>query len=100
MTARAPMRHYQVIEAMGDTLPSINGKPTGPDVDTFSHPRKLKGFRRSENQAPNPAFLKSWGEVCGEWSKRYGPLVSGWWFDGYKLEMKEAYDSLRNEQKR
>ena len=97
MTARAPMRHYQVIKAMGDTLPTIDGKPAGPRVDPMSHPRKLKGFRRSENQAPNPAFLKSWGEVCGEWSKRYGPLVSGWWFDGYKLEMKEAYDSLRKE---
>jgi hypothetical protein len=97
LTARAPMRHYQVIKAMGDTLPTIDGKPAGPRVDPMSHPRKLKGFRRSENQAPNPAFLKSWGEVCGEWSKRYGPLVSGWWFDGYKLEMKEAYDSLRKE---
>lgn len=97
MTARAPMRHYEVIKAMGDTLPSINGKPAGPNVNPMSHPRKVKGFRRSENQAPNPGFLKNWGEVCGEWSKRYGKLVSGWWFDGYKMEMKEAYEPLKKE---
>ena len=96
MTARAPMRHYNIIKAMGDTLPSINGKPAGPKIDTMSHPRKIKGFRRSENQPPNPIFLKNWGDVCGEWSKRYGPLVSGWWFDGYKIEMKDAYEDLRS----
>ncbi len=50
MTARAPMRHYNIIKAMGDTLPSINGIPAGPKVDPLSHPRKLKGFLRSENQ--------------------------------------------------
>lgn len=97
MTARAPMRHYEVIKAMGDTLPTIDGKPAGPDVDPMSHPRRLKGFRRSENQAPTSEFLKTWGEVCGEWSKRYGSLVSGWWFDGYKIEMKDAYESLKAE---
>jgi hypothetical protein len=97
MTARAPMRHYKVIQAMGDTLPSINGKPAGPHVDPMSHPRKVKGFLRSENQAPNPTFLKNWAAVCGEWSQRYGTLVAGWWFDGYKTEMKDAYESLRKE---
>ncbi len=98
MTARAPMRHYNIIKAMGDTLPSINGKPTGPKVNPLSHPRKLKGFLRSENQPPNPTFLKNWGDVCGEWSKHYGTLVSGWWFDGYKTEMKDAYESLQSEE--
>lgn len=97
MTARAPMRHYHIIKAMGDTLPTINGKPAGPKVNPLSHPRKLKGFRRSENQPPNPVFLKTWGDVCGEWSRRYGRLVSGWWFDGYKLEMQQAYESLQKE---
>ena len=97
MTARAPMRHYEIIKAMGDTLPSINGKPAGPKVNPLSHPRKVKGFLRSENQAPNPVFLKNWGEVCGEWAKRYGKLVSGWWFDGYKMEMKDAYEGLKKE---
>ena len=97
MTARAPMRHYEIIKAMGDTLPSINGKPAGPKVNPLSHPRKVKGFLRSENQAPNPVFLKNWGAVCGEWSKRYGKLVSGWWFDGYKTEMKDAYEGLKKE---
>ncbi|MEO2021780.1 MAG: alpha-L-fucosidase, partial [Pirellulaceae bacterium] len=53
MTARAPMRHYKIIAAMGDTLPTINGKPTGPNVNPLSHPRKVKGFLRSENQPPN-----------------------------------------------
>ncbi len=95
MTARAPMRHYRIIKAMGDALPTINGKPAGPGVNTMSHPRKVKGFRRSENQAPPPTFLKNWGAVCGEWSRRYGRLVSGWWFDGYKMEMKNAYQQLK-----
>jgi hypothetical protein len=98
MTARAPMRHYKIIAAMGDTLPTINGKPAGPNVNPLSHPRNVKGFRRSENQAPNPTFLKNWGDVCGEWSKRYGELVSGWWFDGYKMEMKDAYQDLQEEE--
>ena len=98
MTARAPMRHYDIIKAMNDTLPTINGKPAGPQVNPLSHPRKLKGFRRSENQAPTPAFLKTWGEVCGEWSQRYGALISGWWFDGYKMEMKDAYGLLQKEE--
>jgi hypothetical protein len=97
MTARAPMRNYRVIEAMGDTLPTINGKPAGPKVNPMSHPRKLKGFLRSENQAPNPVFLKNWADVCGEWSRRYGKRVSGWWFDGYKDEMKVAYEPLQKE---
>ncbi len=97
MTARAPMRHYKIIKAMRDTLPSINGKPTGPSVDPMSHPRKVKGFLRSENQAPNPHFLKNWADVCGEWSQRYGNLISGWWFDGYKTEMRDAYDALTKE---
>lgn len=97
MTARAPMRHYRVIKAMGDTLPSINGKPVGPKVDPMSHPKRVKGFRRSENQAPNPIFLKNWGDVCGEWSRRYGKLVSGWWFDGYKTEMRDAYEDLQKD---
>jgi hypothetical protein len=91
------MRHYHIIKAMQDTLPTINGKPAGPQVNPLSHPRKLKGFRRSENQAPNPAFLKTWGEVCGEWSKRYGRLISGWWFDGYKREMQQAYKPLQKQ---
>ncbi|MFP6854449.1 MAG: hypothetical protein VB980_01595, partial [Opitutales bacterium] len=97
MTARAPMRHYKVIAAMGDTLPSINGKPVGPKVDPMSHPRKVPGFLRSENQAPNPTFLKNWGDVCGEWSRRYGKRVNGWWFDGYKTEMRDAYEELKKE---
>ena len=41
-----------MIQAMQDTLPSINGKPAGPKVDPMSHPRKVKGFLRSENQPP------------------------------------------------
>ena len=30
--------------------------------------------------------------------ERYGDLVSGWWFDGYKLEMKNAYEAMKDEQ--
>ena len=59
MTARAPMRHYRVIAAMGDTLPTINGKPAGPKVNPMSHPRKLKGFlqRKSGAQSGVPEKL-------------------------------------------
>jgi hypothetical protein len=28
------------------------------------------------------AFTKKWSAVIREWSLRYGPKVSGWWFDG------------------
>ena len=98
MTARAPMRQYEIIRAMGDALPTLNGKPSGPKVDPMTNPKKLKGFVRSEHQAPTPEFLNTWGEVCGEWSVRYGSLVSGWWFDGYKSQMQDAYGPLQIEQ--
>ncbi|PHS12725.1 MAG: hypothetical protein COA78_08035 [Blastopirellula sp.] len=97
MTARAPMRHYHIIKAMGDTLPTINGKVAGPGVDTMSHPRKIPGFVRSEHQKPPPEFLRNWGNVCGEWSLRYKDLVAGWWFDGYKKVMQESYAELQSQ---
>ncbi|MCH2208017.1 MAG: alpha-L-fucosidase [Lentisphaerales bacterium] len=98
MTARAPMRYYDIIKKMGDTVPKINGKDAGPKVNTMSHPRKVKGFVRSEHQEPTPEFLKNWGDVCGEWSMRYKDLVAGWWFDGYKTAMKNAYKKLQQEE--
>jgi hypothetical protein len=97
MTARAPMRHYHIIKAMEDTLPTINGKIAGPNVDTMSKPRKIKGFVRSEHQEPTAKFLKNWGNVCGEWSMRYKTLVAGWWFDGYKREMQQSYKKLQKQ---
>ena len=27
-------------------------------------------------------FQKNWEKIIGEWSERWGKLVSGWWFDG------------------
>lgn len=27
-------------------------------------------------------FARRWAEVIGEWSRRYGDKVAGWWFDG------------------
>jgi alpha-L-fucosidase len=97
MTARAPMRYYNIIKALGDASPKINGKDAGPKVNTMSHPRKVKGFVRSEHQEPPSLFLKNWGDVCGEWSMRYKDLVAGWWFDGYKTAMKNAYTKLQSE---
>ena len=97
ITARAPMRHYSIIKALGDASPKILGKDAGPKVDTMSHPRKIPGFVRSEHQPPPTEFLKNWGAVCGEWSMRYGDLVAGWWFDGYKTEMKASYEALQKE---
>ena len=66
------MRHYQVIQAMQDTLPSINGKPTGPGIDPMSHPRKVKGFLRGENQPPNRNSSR-----IGEKSGENGPNAMG-----------------------
>ena len=49
-------------------------------------PRKLRVFLEVANRRTQ--LSEELGDVCGEWSKRYGDLVSGWWFDGYKMEMK------------
>jgi len=31
---------------------------------------------------PNREFQRKWEAIVREWSKRWGPKVSGWWFDG------------------
>jgi hypothetical protein len=31
---------------------------------------------------PNKNFQRKWEQVIGEWSKRWGTKVAGWWFDG------------------
>ena len=31
---------------------------------------------------PNKAFQARWEQVIGEWSRRWGTKVTGWWFDG------------------
>jgi hypothetical protein len=30
----------------------------------------------------NAGFQRNWEAIIAEWSKRWGPNVSGWWFDG------------------
>jgi len=36
----------------------------------------------SERQRAPQEFIRKWSEVIEEWSRRYGSLVAGWWFDG------------------
>lgn len=43
------------------------GLPSGP----------VNGDRRISR-----AFAAAWAQVIGDWSRHYGDLVSGWWFDG------------------
>jgi hypothetical protein len=31
---------------------------------------------------PNLEFQRNWEQIIREWSTRWGPAVSGWWFDG------------------
>ena len=31
---------------------------------------------------PNKTFQAKWEQVIGEWSRRWGKKVTGWWFDG------------------
>ena len=36
----------------------------------------------SEQQPPPPRFISAWSAVIKDWSDHYGPLATGWWFDG------------------
>jgi len=43
----------------------------------------MAGLEDVHEQRPAPqAFTGKWSDVIREWSLRYGPKVSGWWFDG------------------
>ena len=43
----------------------------------------MQGLSDVGEQEPAPQeFTRKWSEVIREWSLRYGPKVSGWWFDG------------------
>ena len=93
-TARAPMQYHHIIKSLEDALPTMNGKIAPASMPTM---RKTKGFVRSEHQPPPVAFLKNWGAVYAEWSMRYRDLVDGWWIDGYKRAMADAYEPLQKE---
>jgi hypothetical protein len=54
-------------------LPS--GAPGG-DADA----RKALGWENGPHR--NREFQLAWEKVIGEWSRRWGSSVSGWWFDG------------------
>ncbi|MCX5772275.1 MAG: alpha-L-fucosidase [Candidatus Hydrogenedentes bacterium] len=57
--------------------------PSGaPDRDPEAV--KALGWQRG-NDGPDPrlaSFQRKWEDVIREWSLRWGPKVSGWWFDG------------------
>lgn len=36
----------------------------------------------SEQLPPPPRFISAWSAVIKDWSDHYGPLATGWWFDG------------------
>jgi hypothetical protein len=36
----------------------------------------------SEQLPPPPHFIAAWSAVIKDWSDHYGPLATGWWFDG------------------
>ncbi|MNX11939.1 hypothetical protein D3C86_417080 [compost metagenome] len=36
----------------------------------------------SEQQPPPTRFIAAWSAVIDSWSQHYGPLATGWWFDG------------------
>lgn len=36
----------------------------------------------SEQSPPPPRFIAAWSSVIRDWSEHYGPLATGWWFDG------------------
>ncbi|HOK78800.1 MAG TPA: alpha-L-fucosidase [Verrucomicrobiota bacterium] len=47
--------------------------------------RAQKAFGLAVGKKDQPidvAFAAKWAEVIGEWARRYGEKVSGWWFDG------------------
>jgi hypothetical protein len=36
----------------------------------------------SEQLPPPTRFIAAWSAVIKDWSQHYGPLATGWWFDG------------------
>ncbi len=55
LPSRAPQQDPQAMAALGDV---------------------------NEGQPAPQVFTAHWSDVIREWSTRYGPRVSGWWFDG------------------
>ena len=70
LPSRAPQRDAKAMSALGDV---------------------------SERQPAPQIFIKNWSDICREWSERYGKLVSGWWFDGYKKSAASGWANLQAE---
>ena len=62
----------------------------------MSHPRKVKGFYAARI-SPQPAIPQKLGGCLRRMVETLGKLVSGWWFDGYKTEMRDSYEDLKKE---
>ena len=46
-------------------------------------PEAMRSLSDVPERQPAPQeFTRKWNDVIREWSVRYGPKVSGWWFDG------------------
>ena len=53
--------------------------PAGaPDRDLVA----LKALKWKKGPYRNAEFQRKWQQVVAEWSRRWGPKVRGWWFDG------------------
>jgi hypothetical protein len=48
------------------------------------------------SQWPFREFQRNWREALAFWSRRYGPLVSGWWIDGC-FKYRTAYHGTSND---
>ncbi len=75
-----PLDLYRVLDPLGIKL-LLYLPCQVPNRDV----RAQKAFglpQGSRDQPIDLAFARKWSEVIGEWSKRYGDKVAGWWFDG------------------
>jgi len=75
-----PMDLYKALKPKGIRL-MLYLPSQAPNQD--SRPQEAFGLAVGpEDQPINADFARKWAEVIQEWSERYGPRVSGWWFDG------------------
>lgn len=66
----------------------------GPNKDLQAV--KALGFPeepKNNNRQVTEEGARNWASVIEYWSKHYGSLISGWWFDGYYSGVKHGYTS-------
>ena len=85
MTARAPMRHYKVIQAMQDTLPSIRRKTSRTESRSDVASTQSQRIPTQRESTPQPAIPQELGGCLRR-------MVETVWETGFRLVVRRVQD--------